>query len=296
MEYRIKKHEAYSSTTPVIPTLPIVVESPHDSTQHPKDAPFSCAPIHHMKQVDWGIGDMVIPVAKSHGASTLKSEKHRCYIDFNRSARHMHPDHILGDTSQLDVSENSLYAKAGLGVVQTIAYLGSDVRLVDPLPTQQEVLSRIDKYWRPYHAQLDHHIQNNIDNFGHSLHLSCHSFPLKNMREKKELEGSTFFLGTIDHKTADPEILSLTKTFLESQGYGVKCNHVLKGMELVRQHGKPCDNKHSIQIEIVRESYMDVDTFEINQENFCKLQTIISDLIQTLGQEMIQRSHRKPSL
>ena len=41
-------------------------------------------------------------------------------------------------------------------------------------------------------------------------------------------------------------------------------NHPYKGVELVRRHGRPAENRHSIQIEINRKLYLDEETREPN--------------------------------
>ncbi len=44
--------------------------------------------------------------------------------------------------------------------------------------------------------------------------------------------------------------------FLSGRGFDVAINWPMKGVELVRKHGRPAENRHSLQIEVNRRLYM----------------------------------------
>ena len=46
--------------------------------------------------------------------------------------------------------------------------------------------------------------------------------------------------------------------------YSVAINDPYKGVEIVRRHGRPAENRHSLQIEVNRRLYMDEATLAPN--------------------------------
>lgn len=60
-------------------------------------------------------------------------------------------------------------------------------------------------------------------------------------------------------------------------------NKPYKGVELVRRHGDPSRQRHSIQVEINRKLYMNEETLEIT-EGFAALQKSLHSLVALLLQ------------
>jgi N-formylglutamate amidohydrolase len=69
---------------------------------------------------------------------------------------------------------------------------------------------------------------------------------------------------------------------LTKRGYDVRINDPYKGVELVRRHGRPDENRHSLQIEVNRKLYMDEERFERNG-NFPKLKADLDALVAALA-------------
>jgi N-formylglutamate deformylase len=57
---------------------------------------------------------------------------------------------------------------------------------------------------------------------------------------------------------------------------------VLFGYEIVRKHGRPHENRHSLQIELKRTLYMDEDTLEPNA-GYAKLQRDLTTIAAELA-------------
>ncbi|MCB9965358.1 MAG: N-formylglutamate amidohydrolase [Rhodospirillales bacterium] len=285
---------AYIHHKPGNLVAPVILESPHHSLYFPDTLTtcehfrLACDMIHALRQADLHV-DRIIRSLPRHGIPVLEATTARSYIDLNRAPNSVHPDHISGSLTQITPATDDFYAEVGLGLVRTRAYFGCDnIRIIDDAPTENEILARLDRYWYPYHAQLEKMIDKNISIFGESVHISCHSFPLSCMREQNDLKGHTFFIGTADETTADPAITDFIIASLESMGFRVARNHILKGQELVKRHGHPQEGRHSLQIEIVREAYMDCDTCQPH-EGFESIQQALSRLTAELGDFMRNR-------
>ncbi len=286
-DYKVATHPAYISFSPQKLAAPVVFENPHSSIFFPEDAQLVCNPIHVRKQSDFFLDEITRPLLQ-RGYPLLEAAVSRGYVDLNRPVNSVHPDHISGPLRQIIPAENDFYAAAGLGLCRTTAYWGSDVRITDEAPTEDEVLRRIDGYWQPYHDELERLIDRNMDDFGQNAHITCHSFSIANIKPEEGLSDHTFFVGTRDNTTAARDVKEAVIGSLEDQGFKVADNRVLKGVELVAQHGKPEAERHSIQVEIVREAYMDKDTCEAH-EGIEVIKTAMTNLADDLGAFMKAR-------
>ena len=65
-------------------------------------------------------------------------------------------------------------------------------------------------------------------------------------------------------------------------GYDVAINDPYKGVELVRKHGRPAEQRHSLQIEINRKLYMNETTLEMTA-GFAVLQANLNRLLQSVS-------------
>src|SRR5262249_26300033 len=73
-----------------------------------------------------------------------------------------------------------------------------------------------------------------------------------------------FVLGDRDGTTCGAEFTRVVAATLRGLGYDVAINDPYKGVEIVRRHGRPAENRHSLQIEVNRRLYMDETTLAPN--------------------------------
>jgi N-formylglutamate deformylase len=69
---------------------------------------------------------------------------------------------------------------------------------------------------------------------------------------------------------------------LRDLGYGVAFNDPYKGVELVRKHGRPAENRHSLQVEVNRRLYMDELTLMPN-DGYAKLERDLEKLLSAVA-------------
>ena len=91
-----------------------------------------------------------------------------------------------------------------------------------------------------------------------------------------------FVLGDRDGSTCAPAFTSLVAETLAGMGYDVAINDPYKGVELVRKHGRPAEQRHSLQIEINRKLYMNEATLEMTA-GFAVLQANLNRLLQSVS-------------
>jgi N-formylglutamate deformylase len=102
-----------------------------------------------------------------------------------------------------------------------------------------------------------------------------------------------FVLGDRDGTTCAREFTDFVAQLLRRRGYTVRVNEVYKGVEIVRRHGRPRENRHSLQIEVDRALYMDQKTIE-KSEGFAEVEADIGRLIAGLADFVRERLARHP--
>jgi N-formylglutamate amidohydrolase len=146
------------------------------------------------------------------------------------------------------------------------------------------VRTRIDRFWRPYHAALDAAVDERHRAFGGVWHINCHSMPAIGdaLSDDPGRERADFVLGDRDGTACDTALTDLVATTVRGLGYSVAINDPYKGVELVRKHGRPGENRHSLQIELKRTLYMDERTL-VPHDGYPRLQRDLARLAEVLA-------------
>ena len=260
--------------------VPLVFDSPHSGTDYPEDFDHTCAR-HVLRTAEDTYVHELYAAAPAQGATLIGALFPRSYIDANRHIADM-DQALLAETWPHPLNPG-VKTKLGMGLIRRLA--------VPKLPVYSrklgvaEVQARIDKYYHPYHAELASAADRLHARFGGVWHVNCHS--MKSVSNGMAAEGpgvprADFVLGDRDGTTCAPELTQFVRQFLEMRGYGVRVNDPYKGVELVRRHGRPHENRHSLQIEVNRKLYMDEESFERNA-NFPKLKSDLDALVGALA-------------
>jgi N-formylglutamate deformylase len=241
---------------PVAGALPLVLDSPHSGAHYPDDFDYRC-PLPVLRRAEDAYVDELYEAAPAHGATLIGAVFPRSYIDVNRAADDFDP--AIFARALPPVLKPRPVTRVGL--VRRHAQPGVPIydRKLDP----DDVLSRIERYHAPYHRVLDDACGQLHGAFGAVWHINCHSMPsYGNRREGLKGEHGDFVLGDRDGTTCSPEFTDYVARFLRGLGYDVRINEGYKGVEIVRRHGRPQENRHSLQIEVDRSLYMDQKTLE----------------------------------
>ncbi len=272
--------------------VPLVFDSPHSGTDYPGDFDYVCPP-HVLRTAEDTYVHELYAEAPAHGATLIGALFPRSYIDANRD---------LSDIDQALLSEPwpgklnpGVKTRLGMGLIRRLA--------VPELPVYSrklgiaEVQGRIDRYYRPYHAELAAVADRLRARFGGVWHIDCHS--MKSLSNAMASEGAgvaraDFVLGDRDGTTCAPELTDFVLRFLVGRGYDVRVNDPYKGVELVRRHGRPQENRHSLQIEVNRKLYMDEASFE-RGANFPQLKANLDGLVAALAGFARERAGERPT-
>jgi N-formylglutamate deformylase len=252
---------------PVGPSVPLVVDSPHNGTAWPTDFDHRVTEAELMTSVDAFV-DELFGNAPRVGGTLIAALFPRAYIDPNRAEDDL--DETLIDGAWPHPLNPSSKTAFGMGVVRRLILKGRP--LYDgPLPAA-DILWRLEHYHRPYHAALSSALDRAWGTHGAVFHINAHSMkPVGNaMNEDAGLDRPDFVLSDREGATCEPAYLDCAVGLLRDMGYSVSVNDPYKGAEIVRRHGDPNAGRHSLQIEINRKLYLDGETFQ-KTEGFAAL-------------------------
>ena len=249
-----------SLTRPAQSPLPIVIDSPHSGTDYPEDFRYS-APFELLRRGEDLYVERLYAQAPRFGATFIAANFPRAYIDPNRLLADIDPE-LLDAPWPGEVATGP---KTQLGVGLIWRRLG-DVPIYSRKLSVAEVQARIERCYRPYHAALDGAIESAHGQHGAVWHLNVHSMPDDSYQRLglpvKPL--ADFVLGDLDGRTAGEPLMALLEGLLREHGYSVARNDPFKGVEIIARYGRPAERRHSLQIEVKRSCYADVERHEPN--------------------------------
>ncbi len=266
-------------------TAPLVFDSPHSGTVYPVDFEV-LVPHAQLRQAEDMYIDELFAGVTAQGSPLLSALFPRSYIDPNRGLHEFDPAVIDGIWP--GPVEESKKTDLGLGLIWRKCRPDDD--LYDRKLSIAEAQARIDKYWQPYHSALKTLLDETREKFGVVWHLDCHSMPEIAGVLSNEDPGNRrpeICLGDRHGTTCSPRFTELVRTIFADLGYEVTVNDPYAGVELVRAYSDPLQNRHSLQIEIRRDLYMDEENFE-KTEKFPKIVRDLELLAHHLSQETRQ--------
>jgi N-formylglutamate amidohydrolase len=156
---------------------------------------------------------------------------------------------------------------AGLGTIARVVAGGDDI-YARKLQVA-DALARIERCYRPYHAELGRLVEQTLQRFGCSMLLDCHSMPSATgpaAGGPADTDGgratADFVLGDCFGSACAPVVMETVERTLRAKGYRVARNAPYAGGYTTRHYGRPQDGLHALQIEINRALYMDERTLE----------------------------------
>lgn len=282
----------YLLLQPTAPSGPVVLDSPHSGTHYPEDFGYQVELARLRPAEDTHVDRLVQP-ALGLGMALLAAQFPRTYLDVNRAVDDIDPLLLAAPWPKpIAPSRKSLLGK---GLVWRLLDDGTPIYRRHLSPA--EVQDRMDRCWWPYHQALSQLLAHTAQRHGGVLYLDCHSMPSVAgplATDEPGLRHPDIVLGDRDGTSAAPQITVQLAQAFRRRGYSCWVNRPYKGVELVRAHGCPAQERHAIQLEINRALYMDETTLEPHPSQFAALQ---NDLLQVLGEALalMQNRLRQPA-
>lgn len=221
--------------------LPIVVSCPHSGTDIPEDAARDMRPelLRSMPDTDWFVHELY-GFAPKMGITLLHARYNRFVIDLNR-----------------DPEDKPLYADGRhmTGLVPTTTFDRRPIYAREP--DEAEIRRRLERYYRPYHAQAEQLVHDMRSRFKHVLFFEAHSIK-RRVASIRPTPFPDLMLGDQMGKTAAAAISRAALASLRDGGkYDVAYNEPFMGGYLTRKFGRPETGVHAIQLEMAQDVYMD---------------------------------------
>lgn len=245
--------------------LPLIFDSPHSGHTYPSDFNHACD-FKTLEAAEDKYVDDLFANAPNHGGTLLCALFPRSYIDTNRAENDIDLQLVEGKWPEGEITPApSPRSNAGIGLIRRLVRPGIPVynRTLSP----DEIIKRIEKYYRPYHSALKDLIDDAHYNFGQVYHINCHSMPNASAYPKRGIglvgnkaKPSDFVLGDRNGTSCSTLFTRGLRDFIKELGYTVTINDPFKGVELVEEYSDPSSGRHSLQLEINKSLYMDEKT------------------------------------
>ncbi|MES2245890.1 MAG: N-formylglutamate amidohydrolase [Pseudomonadota bacterium] len=280
----LKLIQTRTQVTSVAGHTPLVLDSPHSGTVYPEDFRPVCELATLRRAEDTHV-EKLYAFASDMGAAWIEAHFPRSYLDANRDMTEVDTTMLDGPWTEPVSTDPRVLSKVRLGKGLIWKLTDEGLPIYDRPLTVAEVRQRIDQCWRPYHAAVAQAIDEAHARHGYSIHINCHSMPAIAGSHATDFPGlahADFVIGDRDGSTADPALSHKLCEHLRARGYSVDYNHPYKGVELVRRHGNPAANRHSIQVEINRKLYMDEATLALDEAGAARLQADLRAMVEML--------------
>lgn len=261
---------------PTAPPLPVVVDVSRSGREYPEEfrsnVPFTVLHDNVSMYVDelWG-------EAPGLGATMLYACFPSFWIDANRNELDIDADLIEGEWP---VPLKPTVSLRGLGLLKSKSRYGEPVH--ERKLTVAEVMERLEKYHRPYYAELGQNIERLRSAFGFAYQLSCHCMSAVGAPTHPDpgKPRADFCLGDVNGATASRAFVEFVQQAIQSLGYSCTINDPYSGGELNTRFGRP-GTVESIMVEINKKLFMDVNTFRRKPE-FAKVKADVTKVLRAV--------------
>ena len=267
---------AFSFHPPEGPEAPLLIDSPHSGRAYPGDFKVAVSDLILRGAEDWRVDDL-FGEAPLEGAGLLAARFPRAYIDPNRRLDDIDPALLDGPWPE----PLNPGPKTALGIGLFRAKTGDGKPLLDGLLPVEDLRRRIEGCWRPYRDKLETALDLLHARHGAVWHIDVHSMKSVGTAITPDGPGAErpdMVLGDLEGQSCDPAFTAFVAERLRALGYSVSVNDPYKGAELIRIHGRPAENRHSLQIEMKRALYMDEASISAT-EGYAKLKADLRRLV-----------------
>lgn len=270
--------QPFALLRPTERTSAVVFASPHSACDYPEwFVRRSLLDAHSIRSSEDAFVDKLFESAPRYGAPFLVAGAPRAFLDLNRDATELDPALIRGVPKAM----HNPRVASGLGVIPRVVSNGRPI-YEGKMPLS-EAEARIEKYWRPYHTQLQALLDESREIFGRAILIDCHSMPHEAVSSvaRSGLSRPEIVLGDRFGASAEAEIVDRIEEIFVGAGLRVARNAPFAGAYVTRHYGRPARKQHAIQIEIDRALYLDEKQILPNS-NFDSFKALIDSVVSEL--------------
>ena len=253
--------------------VPILISVPHCGIEFPYElkeqynAKLTKAP----DDTDWFVHQLY-DFAPAMGMTMIAAKYSRWVIDLNR-----------------DPQSKPLYTDGRIitALCPTTTFLGEPLyRDKRSEISSEEVNRRLERYYWPYHNQLEENLARLKKKFGKVLLWDCHSIRQVVPTIQKE-KFPDMILGDADGTSASIGLIEAALSNLDHSGFTVNHNHPFKGGFITRNFGKPSENIHALQLEMTKVNYMDDSETKYDRQRADKMRSLLQKTFSKLIEQLV---------
>ena len=240
-------------------TAPLIISIPHAGTMIPDEIKaWMTSEALRLPDTDWHIPQLY-DFAIAMGVTIISARYSRYVIDLNRP-----PDNAALYPGQTKVSL----------CPDEIFEGGSE-------PDEKETSQRLATYWRPYHDELRQQIERLKQEHGYAVLYDAHSIKgdLPRLFEGRLPDMN---LGTAKGTSCAPAMEQAAYKAAQNCSYSSILNGRFIGGYITRHYGDPAHDVHALQMELVRENYMNEDDFSFSKERAQNLRIALKSVLQSI--------------
>lgn len=243
---------------------PLLISLPHDGVFIPPALAARLSPAAAAApDTDWWMAQLYGPIAEALDASLLVPTHSRYVVDLNRP-----PD----DTS-LYPGQNTT------GLCPTTRFDGGPVYRDGQAPSSVEVIERVERWWRPYHAALADELERLKARHGRVLLWDGHSIASR-LPWLFEGELPELNLGTAQGRSCRPATEARLVTVLGAQSrFSWVVNGRFKGGFITRHYGCPEQGVEAVQLETAQRAYLEEPAGAFEPARAAPLQALLHRLL-----------------
>ncbi|HET6827250.1 MAG TPA: N-formylglutamate amidohydrolase [Ramlibacter sp.] len=238
-------------------STPLVVDSPHSWLEWPASTP-TIAPASALRRTCDAFVDAIWAEATGARVPVLAARFHRAWADVNRAPDDIDAELLAAPWPQ--PLRPTVKSGRGQGLVWRDSQPGVPL-YAGPLALH-DVRQRLDGYYVPYRNELARLFDETQRGQGFVCHINAHSMKSvgNGMNDDAGRRRPDIVLSDRDGASAVPRVVQALASPLRALGLQVWINHPYKGGDILGTFGDPARGRHSVQVEINRNLYMDEAT------------------------------------
>jgi N-formylglutamate amidohydrolase len=282
---------------PTIPQSPIILSVPHAGRDYPDATARLRHPVERLRALEDRYADRLADRVVEGGVSAIVSRMPRLWIDLNRAESELDPAMVIGRHG--GGLPQSVKTRGGLGLIPRRLTETGDIWRTGL--TEEDVASRIERHYRPYHTILSTMLARAHARFGVAMLVDLHSMPpLVGSNgagsngagsngagpDGADPDEASIVLGDRFGTTCAPQLTAMAEAVFNRAGYRVVTNTPYAGGYIVSHHAARLRNVHALQVEVDRSLYLD-DVFDGVGTGLPKLQAVIALLSESLAERLV---------
>ena len=250
-------------------TSPVILAVPHAGTELPDGIAGRLNEAGRLlRDTDWHVHRLYGGLLPE--ATMIVAREHRYLIDLNR-----------------DPSGASLYpGQNTTGLVPLIDFDGTPIWREGEAPGADEIAERVTAYHAPYHAAVRAEIARVTALHGFAVLYDCHSirsripFLFEDVLPDLNVgtNGGTSCAAGLERAVMD--------VLAGAAGYSHVLNGRFKGGWTTREHGRPADGVHAVQMELAQSTHLAAEAppFAYDEDRAARLRPVLQRVLAALAQ------------